>query len=70
MGAEVFPGHEPLVESVDQPNDSDKEYATISTKTVSTEAAEKSASSDIQFKFPQCNYESASDKGVTQHIRM
>ena len=58
------------MERVDQPNDYDKDDATIGTKTVSTEAAEKSASSDIQFKFPQCNYESASDKGVTQHIRM
>ena len=38
------------MESVVQPKDFDKDDATIGTKTVSTEAAEKSASSDIQFK--------------------
>ena len=68
--AEVFPDHEPLVESVVQPKDFDKDDATIGTKTVSTEAAEKSASSDIQFSCYQCSYESVSDKGVRQHIRM
>ena len=45
--ADVFLDHEPLVERVDQPNDSDKDDATIGTKTVSTEAAENSASSYI-----------------------
>ena len=58
------------MERVDQPNDSDKDDATIGTKTVSTEAAENSASSYIQFKCYQCSYESASDKGVRQHIRI
>ena len=56
------------MESVDQPNDSDKYGATISTKTVCTEAAKKSASSNIQFKCDQCIYESASDKRVRKHI--
>ena len=50
------------MESVDQPNDSDKYGATISTKTVCTEAAKKSASSNIQFKCDQCSYESVLTK--------
>ena len=58
------------MEGVVQPNDFDKYDATIGTKIVSTEAAEKSASSYIQFKCDQCSYESVFDKGVGQQIIM
>ena len=66
----VFPDHEYPMESVYQPNDSEKDDAPIFTKTVSPEAAEKSTTQDIQFKCDQCIYESASDKQVKKHIKI
>ena len=68
--AEALPDPEPLVKSVPQQNNSEKVDATLHAETVFTEAAGKSASPGIQFKCDQCSYESASDKGVRQHIRM
>ena len=47
-----------------------KENASKSTDTVVTEADGKTALSGVQFKCDQCDYESASDKGVRQHTRM
>ena len=50
--------------------DSGKEDTIKCTDTIDTAAAGTSAASGIQFKCDQCSYETASDKGVRQYIRM
>ena len=57
-------------EGAEDPNHSEKEDATKCIETATREAAGKTALSGIQFKCDQCDYESASDKGVRQHTRM
>ena len=57
-------------EGAEDANNSDKEDTTKCTETAAREAAGKTALSGIQFKCDQCDYESASDKGVKQHTRM